>query len=47
MKNLDLNNYGVQELSVQEAMKVEGGMKFWKALLGFALGALAGFIMYR
>jgi hypothetical protein len=42
MKNLE--EFGVQEMKQEELVKVEGGMKFWKALLGFAISLAIGLI---
>jgi hypothetical protein len=47
MKNLDLNNYGVQEMNAGEMKAVEGGKWHWGAIFSFAgigtvIGALVG-----
>ncbi len=42
----ELEDANIQELSKEELMQVQGGMKFWKALLGFALSALIGLFIY-
>ena len=44
MEELEMSN--VQEMTKEELMQVQGGMKFWKALLGFAVSALVGFLIY-
>jgi bacteriocin-like protein len=41
-EKLDLKMPGVEELSKEELMKVEGGMRFWYALFGFALSLAIG-----
>jgi len=41
MKNLDLNNYGVQEMNEKEMKAVDGGWSW----LGAIVGALAGFVI--
>jgi hypothetical protein len=41
MKNLDLNNYGVQEMNAEEMQTTEGGIFGILALLGgFIVGAI-------
>jgi len=44
MKNLDLNNYGVQEMNAGEKMVIFGGGKWsWgEAAVCFAVGGLIG-----
>lgn len=39
MKKLELENFGVQELSAKEMEDVNGG--FWGFLVGFAVAAVA------
>ena len=43
-KLLDLNAYGVEEMSVAEMRETEGGGAFW---IGLGLGALVGILVWR
>nr|WP_320022535.1 bacteriocin [uncultured Draconibacterium sp.] len=43
-EKFDFNISGAEEMSKEELMEVEGGMKFWKALLGFAISLAIGLI---
>jgi len=45
MKSFDLNSYGVQEMSVQEMVNVDGGCYqfFW----GVIAGSLAGELLFE
>ncbi|MBW8323716.1 MAG: bacteriocin [Prolixibacteraceae bacterium] len=42
MNNLETK--GFKELSCEELKEVQGGMKWWQALLGFAASLAIGFI---
>lgn len=43
MKNLNLENYGVQEMNANEMKEVKGG-GFFGALLGFVVGVVLTFV---
>jgi hypothetical protein len=44
MKNLDLNNYGVQEMNAGEMREIEGGLA---NLVWFAIGLIASELLDR
>ncbi|RZL44536.1 MAG: hypothetical protein EOO93_27860 [Pedobacter sp.] len=43
MKNLNLENFGVQEMDAREMASIDGG-GFFGALLGFVVGAAVGIL---
>jgi len=52
MKNLDLNAYGVEEMTTQEMEKTDGGFFNWKSIVGavacvalICTGGAAGIIL--
>jgi len=43
MKNLDLNNFGVQEMNAGEMRETDGGILIESLLLGIAAGLVVSF----
>jgi len=44
MKNIELQNYGVQELSFEEAKAIDGGSIILALLIGFWVGAFFSYV---
>lgn len=45
MKNIELQNFGVSELSSDDAKNIDGGI-FGALLLGFLFGAFIAYVTY-